>query len=280
MLDTFRGTLIIDECDFRWSDERAELVKILNNGNARGFPVLRSETTPQKEFNPRAYSVFGPKLVATRGHFEDQALESRFLTEEMGVHPLRHDVPINLPNGHREEACHLRNKLLLFRLRNRHKKPILDGLMERSIEPRLQQVFAPLLSMVKSPESREALKKLARGYHQDLLTERGLGVEAQVLEVIRDLLAGGQERITVKDVSQLFSDRFGDEHDRKITSKWIGSIIRRKLRLSTHKSNGVFVLSTSAISKSIQLLGEKYGVSVNPNILSHRTSKPSTTSGK
>src|SRR6185369_1755469 len=55
ILDAFRGTLVIDESDFRASDEKAEMVKILNNGNARGFPVLRSEATPQKEFNPTAF---------------------------------------------------------------------------------------------------------------------------------------------------------------------------------------------------------------------------------
>ncbi|MDQ3816149.1 MAG: hypothetical protein M3362_00485, partial [Acidobacteriota bacterium] len=77
IIDSFRGTLIIDEGDFRLSDERAEVVKILNNGNARGFPVLRSEATPTREFNPRAYAVYGPKFVATRGFFQDRALESR-----------------------------------------------------------------------------------------------------------------------------------------------------------------------------------------------------------
>ncbi|MGH7484906.1 MAG: hypothetical protein ACREMY_04765, partial [bacterium] len=95
ILDTFRGTLIIDEADFRLSDERAEIVKILNNGNARGFPVLRSEVSRTREFNPRAYAVFGPKLVATRRAFEDRALESRCITEEMGHSRLRDDVPIN-----------------------------------------------------------------------------------------------------------------------------------------------------------------------------------------
>ncbi len=84
ILDAFRGTLIIDEGDFRFSDERAEIVKILNNGNARGFPVLRSESVGRREFDPRAYAVFGPKMVATRGFFEDRALESRCLTEEWG----------------------------------------------------------------------------------------------------------------------------------------------------------------------------------------------------
>ena len=49
ILDAFRGTLIIDEGDFRLSDERAEIVKILNNGNGRGFPVLRTEVTRQPQ---------------------------------------------------------------------------------------------------------------------------------------------------------------------------------------------------------------------------------------
>jgi hypothetical protein len=80
IIDAFRGTLVIDESDFRESDEKAEVVKIFNNGNARGFPVLRTEVNAKKEFDPKAYSVFGPKLIATRNAFKDRALESRCLT--------------------------------------------------------------------------------------------------------------------------------------------------------------------------------------------------------
>jgi hypothetical protein len=61
ILDSFRGTLVIDEGDFRLSDEQAEIVKILNNGNAKGFPVLRSEATANRgEFNPRSYEFKAP----------------------------------------------------------------------------------------------------------------------------------------------------------------------------------------------------------------------------
>lgn len=55
-LDAVRGTLIFDEADFRFSDERAEIVKILNNGNTRGLPVLRTMMNQQREFNPRAFA--------------------------------------------------------------------------------------------------------------------------------------------------------------------------------------------------------------------------------
>ena len=66
--------------------------------------MLRSESVSGREFSPKAYSVFGPKLIATRGYFQDRALESRCLTEEMGGRKLREDVPINLGNEYVAEA--------------------------------------------------------------------------------------------------------------------------------------------------------------------------------
>jgi hypothetical protein len=94
LLDRFGGTLILDEADFRFSGADADITKILNNGNVKGFPVLRSESKDGKEFSPRAFRVFGPKFVGMRGSFDDPALESRFLTESSGGRPLRRDVPL------------------------------------------------------------------------------------------------------------------------------------------------------------------------------------------
>lgn len=118
LLDSFRGTLILDEGDFRYSDEKAEITKILNSGNAKGFPILRTDVSPKKEFDPRAYHVFGPKIVATRGFFQDRALESRCLTEDMHGGAIRADIPLNLDERFQEEALAIRNQLLLYRVRN------------------------------------------------------------------------------------------------------------------------------------------------------------------
>jgi len=263
ILDAFRGTLIVDEGDFRFSDERAEIVKILNNGNARGFPVLRSEATG-KEFNPRAYAVFGPKLVATRGYFEDRALESRCITEEMGQRALREDVPINLPARWKEEALGLRNKLLLFRFRNRHRCAAVESLVDRSIEPRLNQIFVPLLSIIENQEARADLQNLARAYHRDLIDDRGMDTEAQVLEVIRDLLGGGHYP-SVKEIARWFADRHREEYKVEITPKWIGGILRRKLHLKTQKSDGVYVIPPTEIPKLARLY-EKYGVTAENSV--------------
>lgn len=51
-LDLFRGTLILDEADFRYSDIQADITKILNNGSVAGFPVLRQTQNMQKAFDP------------------------------------------------------------------------------------------------------------------------------------------------------------------------------------------------------------------------------------
>jgi hypothetical protein len=260
ILDAFRGTLIIDEGDFRLSDERAEVVKILNNGNARGFPVLRSEPTRKGEFNPRAYAVFGPKLVATRGFFEDRALESRFLTEEMGRSDLRRDIPISLPDEFKDEALRLRNKLLLFRFRNHHRAAVPEGLVDWSIEPRLNQIFVPLLSIVEDPAIRAELRDLARQYNGELATERGMDTEARVLEVIRDLLASpAAPPLSIKEITRVFADRHAAEYERKITTKWIGRIVRKGLGLSAEKSHGVYLIPTSETAK-LPRLYERYGI--------------------
>src|SRR6266516_3589439 len=147
-LDAFRGTLIFDEADFRFSDEKAEMVKILNNGNVRGLPVLRTMMNNQREFNPRAFQVFGPKIVATRGSYEDKGLESRFITEEMGSRQLRSDIPINLPETFKDEARELRNKLLLYRFHRRLDLKLDASLADPTLEPRLNQILLPLLSVV------------------------------------------------------------------------------------------------------------------------------------
>jgi hypothetical protein len=160
-LDAFRGTLIFDEADFRFSDECAEIVKILNNGNVHGLPVLRTMMNRQREFNPQAFQVFGPKIVATRGSYDDRGLESRFLTELMGGRQLRADVPINLPDGFREEARELRNKLLLYRFHRRFEVKLDPSLADPALEPRVNQILVPLLSVIRDPALQDELRSLA-----------------------------------------------------------------------------------------------------------------------
>jgi len=260
ILDAFRGTLIVDEGDFRFSDEKAEIVKILNNGNARGFPVLRSESIRGREFSPRAYAVFGPKLVATRGYFQDRALESRCLTEEMGGRKLRQEIPLNLTSNYKREARDLRNKLLMFRFRNFGKCQVDPALVDRSIEPRLAQIFVPLLSVIEDSSARKALRELAREYHRDMVSDRGMDMEAQVLEIIRELQDSPYGvPLSIKEITERFVQLHGEDFQRKITPHWIGHIVRRKLGLKTERSREGYRIAVSEEPKLARLF-EKYGI--------------------
>lgn len=259
-MDAFRGTLIFDEADFRFSDERAEIVKILNNGNVRGLPVLRTMINRQREFNPQAFQVFGPKLVATRGAYDDKGLESRFLTEEMGGRRLRSDIPINLPECFKDEARELRNKLLLYRFHRRSTAKLDASLADPGLEPRLNQILIPLLSIVQDEAVREQLRSMAQTAQSELVAERGLRVEAQVLEIVAELVAQPlRSTVPVAEITGMLTERYGHEFDRPITPRWVGNILRRKLNLRTYKSHGTFVVPITERA-TVDLLCTRYGI--------------------
>jgi hypothetical protein len=250
-LNAFRGTLVFDEADFRFSDEKSEIVKILNNGNVRGLPVLRTMMNNQKEFNPRAFHVFGPKILATRGSYDDKGLESRFLTAEMGSRHLRPDIPINLPETFKEEALHLRNKLLLYRFHRRHEVKLDESLVDPKLEPRLNQILLPLLSVVSDEALRSDLRSMALEAQMSLVADRGLLIEAQVLEILAELMADSHRPvIPVADIANGLLGRYGEEYDRPITNRWIGSILRKRLNIGTYKSGGPDSLNRISASMS------------------------------
>src|SRR5262249_11271038 len=114
LIEVYRGTLIVDEADYKSSASWVDIVKILNSGYMKGVPVLRSEKVGDS-YEPRPYDVFGPKIIGNRYRFSDWALETRCITLEMGEQSLRGDIPRQLPPEFYSEAQELRNKLLQWR---------------------------------------------------------------------------------------------------------------------------------------------------------------------
>lgn len=259
LLDEVQGTLVLDEADFAWTDERSEIVKILNNGHARGFLVLRSEVTKTREFVATGYQVYGPKMLATRRRFRDRALESRCLTEEMGTQPLRRDVPLALPTSFPAEAESLRNQLLYFRFSARDRMGALS--FDPLLEPRLAQLLAPLLAVVPDGPTREELRQLGRAYERHLTQERGQSMEARVLEIIVEYMQEGRE-VSIQEIALSFQDRYGEEMARTVTPRWIGWIVRERLRLKPLRRGGVYVLPSSEHHK-LGALCERYGLGSN-----------------
>jgi len=245
-LDRFGGTLILDEADFRFSDATSEIVKILNNGNVKGLPVLRTMQNQDKEFNPRAFRIFGPKVIAMRGSYDDPALESRFLTEDMGIRPLRSDIPISQPSNLAEEARLLRNRLLHYRFYSLFStKPDTAALID-GVEPRLNQIALPLLSMVENPITRQEIATLLMREHLERINRRRNTIEARVLAALVDAFAdAGGEQVTIGSITDRFNTAHASEYGQPVAEKWIGHVVRKGLGLLTTKSKGVYVVPAS-----------------------------------
>lgn len=261
-LDTFRGTLVFDEADFRFSDEKAELVKIFNNGTVRGFPVLRTAITQKKEFEPRAFNVFGPKVVAMRKAFEDPALESRFFTEEMGRRPLRTDIPINLPESQKAGALTLRNQLLAYRFAVLPNLRVDESLVDPSLSPRLNQILVPLLSLVDDPDVREELRSLAISWEQPGSSASGSqNVEPTLLRLLATKFSDTERtNVSVGELVTQLTQSLGASISRPLTHRYVGHILRRRFGLMTYKSHGIYVVPSSEQQKVFNLC-RRYGIS-------------------
>ncbi len=64
----------------------------------------------------------------------------------------------------------------------------------------------------------------------------------------------------IKEITSHFIEYHGNDYEKKITPKWIGSIIRKKLKIKTEKRREGFVIPRSEIEK-LERLYEKYGIS-------------------
>jgi hypothetical protein len=268
VLDAFAGTLVLDEADFRFSDATADLTKILNNGNMAGLPVLRTMTNRHRELNPQAFRVYGPKLIAMRESFQDQALESRFLTEETGGRPLRQDVPIHLPNVVHAEALQLRNKLLAWRFRARGAIGPDTSRLLPNVSPRLNQTALALLSIVDDPGARDRIARELVGVEARVLDERASSPEATMLEALVEAFsAPGVSSVSVADLCRRYNEKSDSPFGSAVTPKWVGNFLRTRLRIPTRKSHGVYVVALDDRNR-VDALAARYGLAcAKPSLL-------------
>ena len=227
ILEQFRGTLVFDEADFKDSSAWVEMVKLLNNGYRPGMPVLRADKENGKWY-PRSYRVFGPKLIATRYHFKDEALESRCLTAEMM--PLtRNEIPRILPPAFDTEVSDLRAKLLTFRLANLAKlkgKTFGNELLEPNLQPRLQEILIPLKAMLNGDKSMvEALAGFVHRLQDTLFARRQESQAGRVLAAMIALHEEQVEELTSKSITDKANQM--DEEAQPLTSEKVGWLTRR-----------------------------------------------------
>jgi hypothetical protein len=227
ILDLFtNSTLVLDEADFNNSDEASMIAKILNGGNEKGQPILRSEKNELGNFDAAAFDVFGPKIIGMRSDFQDKATVSRCLTKEMLPIMPHPRIPLDLPpvEAYERECLGLRNALFTYMMNHMQKDCQVDlSAIDRAMDPRTAQVTVSLLTVMKSEEGRDLVREYLKNVTEERKGERYADFTARVLEGIMLAWAWGPvsdrpedaERIYLKDISDA-TNQVVDEQNRQM----------------------------------------------------------------
>jgi hypothetical protein len=239
IIERLKGTLAIDEADFDRSDLWQEIMKILNVGYQRGFPVLRSERSDgDGEFDVKSYECYGPKLLATRRRFNDEALESRCLTYVTPIiEQLDPRIPLELDNSFRAAAQQLRNKLLLWRFRKWATTSIDPSTRLPGVEPRVNQILQPILSCISDLNLRATLYELVHKFSRRLASERREGLSGLVVQALlnRWVRGGRPGTLLLKTVVE----ELQIQHNlTKISNRKVSDVVRGNLGLHIEQRGG------------------------------------------
>jgi len=150
--------------------------------------------------------------------------------------------------------------LLLYRFHQKSSVRLDPSHIDPTLEPRLNQILLPLFSVASDPVRRLELRAVAAQAQSNLVAERGLNIEAHVLEVLADLMDKSDRAvIPIANIASQMSERFDLDFERPITNRWIGSVLRKRLNIHTYKSHGVYVVPMSE-RPSVEMLCSRYGI--------------------
>jgi hypothetical protein len=167
----------------------------------------------------------------------------------------RSDMPLHLPESFTNEAEQLRNKLLMFRFQNL-KRYSINETTQGSLEPRISQIFAPLLTLVADETERASILDLIRDYSDDLSMDRSTNIETYVVEAIRDLWTG--KALPLKAVTARVNQRYAEEFNETVSGKKIGFVIGKQLKIRTMRKAGIYEIPTIE-KERIRSLLERFG---------------------
>jgi len=258
-------TLVLDESDFSKSDLATDITQILNSGYQRGFGVLRTERSHAGPFETDYYETYGPKILASRKRWQDEALESRCFSYTMvplRTEQIRQSIPYILDAEFRERAQSLRNQLLLWRFRHWRQASVDSRARFPGLDPRLNQIVLPLLSVADDDAMRAMILEQIRSYQGALQEDRRESPEGIIADALIQMLKrsfgkatlGG--KIMVKQLVEHLNDQqTGTE---KMSNRAVTGIVRHTFDLKTSRINGV--TWAHATVDDVRRLARRYGL--------------------
>jgi hypothetical protein len=239
-IDLVRGTMAVDEADFRNSAEWSEIIKVLNNGYTVGTPVIRCN---KNTFDPECFHVFGPKIISTRNRFEDEATETRCLTLETREQKVSPHIPLQLPLTFDQEALALRNKLLKWRFDNFHRVTVKEeGL--RNLFARSGQIGASLAAVAPDEQWMKKLVDFLQRFDESRNEEspKGMVVRALKRMSLATFLSPPRTSAKVGEIAESVNSERKELGLEPLTDRKVGGILR-SLGHTPKRTNVGYVIS-------------------------------------
>lgn len=230
LIDKWRGSLIIDEADWRDSSEQAEIITILNSGYERNTPVVRCKMDQPDTL--QFFDTFSPKIVGRRRAFRDVALEGRCLTNIMRK-TTRRDVPRVLGDKFFEEQQDLRNKLLWYRLEYFNKIDTnieIDQSIFDDVDPRIEQITQAFFILFEniSDEIKQDFVDFIQEYNRQMVEDRSVTMEGWIMNTLFDLIMVSDNDppiISSSDIVDKINSQIKDDKKKK-TAVTIGKYLK------------------------------------------------------
>jgi len=250
----WKGTLMLDEFN-PGGDSYKEMLALLKSG-VSNKAVLRVEGDKKKEV--RAYMVKSPKLFTSEKPVNEAGFRSRII--EIMMEENKRKVPLYRQHRFLEEALHIRNKLLLWRLRNLDKidlSSIEYGFKElKCFNGRVQQVITPVYFMADDV-ARKKILNFAKEQQEETLRERRESLDGRIFDYIYDAYIRKVEP-TLNAIAEVINKgvKF------PLSERKIGNIVRKIIGFSIKRA-GHDNLSTVVLDKEedkIKELCAYYGI--------------------
>jgi len=226
----WKGTFLIDEFE-KVGENSREIVAFLKAGTTDRL-ILRVEGERKKQVE--AYLVKSPKMFTSENPISDSGLASRTIVIKMEENT--RELPLYFLKEDFQEAQEIRNKLLLWRLRNYDKvnlKDIKYGFPELKVfDRRVQQVITPIYYFSDN-ETKKDILKFAQEQEVETKNERLESLPGKIFEMMVEEWEVGNE-VQVKELTTKLNEQNKElGYKSELTSEKVSRIIRKILGFET-----------------------------------------------
>jgi hypothetical protein len=178
----------------------------------------------------------------------------------MGTREMRSNIEEYGATG-KLRAQELQNKLLLWRFDNKYRELNTAQSKELPIQPRLQQISGPLLTLMKNVDHKNEFISFMKSYHSELADDRSSTWEAHVLQAIFDLtVSTAEKQLKVSDIAYQTNQIIFDLSKETLDSGKVGKLMKQRLHLKTKRVGRGTFLDTSSNAEHLKRLYQRYGV--------------------